>query len=193
MSSVRVMTVCAAAAVWIGSLAGVAARFAPSPAPAGEQGGPPAPAAAKAQVSKTADWTVLAPEDGGKALFLKRCHMCHNLATVLATRGDREFWAGSVTSMIPYGARIPYKDIEPLVAYLSTHFGPDKPRLIVPIDINTASKAVLGLLAPIASHAEAIVRARENGRLFKSAEDLIGFDGITAEELKKVRPFITGR
>jgi DNA uptake protein ComE-like DNA-binding protein len=138
----------------------------------------------------TADWNVLAPDAKGKEILVKRCYVCHNLAVVVTTRGDRELWAGLIMAMIGQGADIPADDMEPLTNYLSTQFGEDKPRLAVPVDINKASQEILRLLPPIAVHAEAIVKARETAR-FGTPEDLLKIEGITPELLKKLRPFIS--
>jgi DNA uptake protein ComE-like DNA-binding protein len=138
----------------------------------------------------TADWNVLAPDVKGKEVLVKRCYVCHNLAAVVSSRGDRDIWAGLITSMIGQGADIPADDMEPLTVYLSTQFGPDKPRLVVPVDVNSASLDVLRLLPPIAAQADAIVKARDAGR-FSSPEDLLKIEGITPEQFKKVRPFLS--
>lgn len=138
-----------------------------------------------------ADWNVLAPEVRGKDLLVSGCSACHNLSMIVTLRGDREFWSGQITAMAVYGADIPTDDAEPLVNYLSTQFGPDTLRLAVPVDINKASKEELRLLPPIAAQAEAIVNAREARGRFSAPEDLLKIEGITQEQFKEVRPFIS--
>ena len=138
-----------------------------------------------------ADWNVLAPEVQGKDLLVSRCSVCHNLSMTVTLRGDHEFWSGQITAMAVYGADIPADDVEPLVNYLTTQFGPDKLRLAVPVDINKASKEVLRLLPPVAAQAEAIVNARETRGRFSAPEDLLTIEGITQEQFKRVRPFIS--
>ena len=140
-----------------------------------------------------ADWSVLAPEVPGKDLMVSRCSGCHNLSTTVTSRGDREYWSGRITAMVVLGADMPAGDVEPLVNYLSTHFGPDKLRLAIPVDINTAGKEVLRLLPPIAAQAEAIVNAREARGRFTAPEDLLKIEGITQEQFKQVRPFISAQ
>lgn len=181
------------AVMWIISVgSGLAGEAHQSPPGASKAaGGTQATAGAKSLAM--ADWNVLAPEVQGKDLLVSRCSACHNLSMTVTSRGDREFWSGQITAMAVYGADIPADDVEPLVNYLSTQFGPDKLRLAVPVDINKASKEVLRLLPPVAAQAEAIVNAREARGRFSAPEDLLKIEGITQEQFKKVRPFISAQ
>ena len=167
---------------------------------AGEAGQPPPDASKAAAVTQAAatatslamaDWNVLAPDVQGKDLLLSGCSSCHNLSIIVTLRGDREFWSGQITAMAVFGADIVPNDAEPLLKYLSTQFGPDKLRLALPVDINKAGKDLLRLLPPVAAQAEAIVNAREARGRFSAPEDLLKIEGITQEQFKKVRPFIS--
>jgi cytochrome c5 len=179
--------------MWIISVgSGLAGEARQSP-PAASKAAAGTQATADATSLAMADWNVLAPEAPGRDLVVSRCYVCHNLSTIVTSRGDREFWSGRITAMIVNGADIPADDVEPLVNYLSTQFGPDKVRLAVPININKASKEVLRLLPPIAPMAEAIVNAREARERFSAPEDLLTIKAITREQFKKVRPFISAQ
>ena len=158
----------------------------PSPNPAFGRAASP-----RADASATKDWSVFLPEDPAKALIVKTCSNCHDLARVVRLRGDQDFWNELVFTMITNGADIANEDVDPITKYLSTQLSPDRERLSVPININTAKPEALRLLSPIASQVDNIVKAREAGAKFDAPEDLLKIDGITKEALEKVTPFIS--
>ena len=70
----------------------------------------------------TLDGSAHASGMGGEMLT-QQCRMCHELATVTMRRASPEEWREIVQRMITYGAQVP--DMDLMVDYLSTHFGPE--------------------------------------------------------------------
>lgn len=167
------------------ALEGSAAAAAAAPAAA-----PPAlPAARGAGVL---DWRVLAPDGPGKDLLVQRCFVCHDLSVIVSSRGDSQFWQDSITKMVAQGANVQAADIPPLVAYLSTHFAANRPRLALPLNINTATAEQLALIPPLAAYVDAIIALRSTAR-FARVEDLTKVAGLTEAVVQKVKPLLTAR
>lgn len=141
--------------------------------------------------SEVRDWTVFMPDEPTKALVVKDCFSCHDIERVVKLRGNHDFWTDLIWNMVSNGADISREDVERMAKYLSVHLGPNQAPLVLPININTANRGILGLLAPIASHADEIIRAREHGTQFTSIEDLLKVPGITTEDIEKIKPFIS--
>lgn len=137
------------------------------------------------------DWTVFLPDDASKALVVNHCFSCHDMERVVKLRGNREFWTDLIWNMITNGADIPRDDVESMAKYLSVNLGPNRPPLVLPMNINAAAQDVLGLLAPLASHTNDIIRAREHGTRFVNVEDLLKIPGITREDIEKVNAFVS--
>jgi DNA uptake protein ComE-like DNA-binding protein len=93
--------------------------------------------------------------------------------------------------MIGNGADIERDKAEALIAYFSVFLGPNQPKLVVPININTATVEVFRMVAPLASHAGDIVKTRTELKRFDAPEDLLRVKGITKEDFERVRPFIS--
>ena len=140
----------------------------------------------------TADWRLLFPEDPVKQKIVDNCSACHDLRFVLSTRFDESHWEDTVWTMVSNGAKIELDDVPAIVKYLSTHFGPDKKPLALPVDINTAPIDQLMLIPALAPHAQAIVKAREASR-FTAIDGLLGIEGITKDALEKTKPFLIVR
>lgn len=78
------------------------------------------------------DWSSALPDGEGKGLLLGACTQCHSLNHVALLRKDAKGWEHTMHDMIMRGAQVHAHEIEPMVAYLARHFGPDSPPLIPP-------------------------------------------------------------
>lgn len=136
------------------------------------------------------DWKALFPDDPSKTLVITTCSACHGLEQIVIRRGDKGFWSDIVYTMVSNGADIQDEDVPKVVKYFSTYFDDSKPVLKVPININTATADVFKLLPPIADHAEDIVKKRDDLKGFQKVDDLLQVNGLTKEQLDKVRGFL---
>jgi hypothetical protein len=138
-------------------------------------------------------WDVLLPEGSGKEVLTQRCSVCHGLDMIVFARGDNSFWQDTLTRMIGNGADLKNEEIPPLAEYLAPSFGQDRPKLVLPLDINSADAATLRLLPPLASCADAIVQARTKNGGFQQVDDLLKVENVTPAILDQVRPFLAAR
>jgi hypothetical protein len=65
-------------------------------------------------------------ERAGK-LFVEACTACHTLDRVRSQRLTSEEWRGTIAGMISEGIALTDEEVDLVVAYLTTHFGPDTP------------------------------------------------------------------
>ncbi|MEE2822014.1 MAG: hypothetical protein VYA53_03435 [Acidobacteriota bacterium] len=79
------------------------------------------------------------PEGEGKAMVTSVCTTCHSLGTVLTNRGTGEEWEQTVNEMITRGAQIFPDEIETMVDYLGTHYGPRQASSAAPSTSSVAS------------------------------------------------------
>lgn len=135
------------------------------------------------------DWSVFLPEDRMKATALK-CGSCHGLEMAVNLRGDASFWQDLVGTMKSYGFDIQKDESEELIRYFSRYFDDNRPSLVLPINLNAADPATLGLLAPLAAHTGEILNSR-NEKVFESVDDLLKVKGISKEDIEQIRPFVS--
>jgi hypothetical protein len=74
----------------------------------------------------TAQTTAPMPDGPGKAVIQKACAGCHSLKVVTSKRATHDEWAALVDQMISKGAEVSDDDLEVVVQYLATHYGPVK-------------------------------------------------------------------
>ena len=60
----------------------------------------------------------------GAVLLQDRCGTCHGLDRVTSVRKTREEWEQTVTGMVAKGAKLDQDELETLIAYLATTYGP---------------------------------------------------------------------
>ena len=65
------------------------------------------------------------PDGPGKALVTERCLLCHGAGMIAQQRKDAAAWGRTVTQMRAWGTPIQDQDQALVVAYLTSHFGPD--------------------------------------------------------------------
>lgn len=78
-----------------------------------------APAVAPPQPKK-----VELPEGDGKPLAVEYCQDCHRLTNLSRSHKSADDWHETVETMIDRGARLPPENVDALVQYLATNFGP---------------------------------------------------------------------
>ncbi len=156
------------------------------------------------------------PEAPGKAVIIRACLPCHNVKVTTAKRstGSAEEWTQVVDKMMSQGAELSDDDIDLVVKYLATYYGPTsaksknaassetagtpsaadtisptpKPHSTIPLHVNKASAEELeSSLGLSKDEAEAIVRYREQHGDFKSWEELAAVPGVPAQEIKAIQ------
>jgi competence ComEA-like helix-hairpin-helix protein len=71
----------------------------------------------------TADTNTL-PDGAGKAIVQKQCVMCHSLSVVTTKRASHTEWTQVVNQMVSRGADLSDDEIDTVIEYLSSHYGP---------------------------------------------------------------------
>jgi len=138
------------------------------------------------------DWSLLLPEDEGKAEVTLACSNCHGLKQLLTLKKTKSGWQASVRKMVAtYQVPVDREDLPLVVGYLAKHFGESNPVEQAPINVNTGAAAALERLPGIsAEKAQAIITCREANGSFASVDDLLRVKGIDRETLKKIMPLI---
>ena len=67
------------------------------------------------------------PEGAGKVIAQRMCTTCHGLEEITHTKNTEARWATVVDDMVARGAQGTDAEIEVLIRYLATHFGPGGP------------------------------------------------------------------
>jgi hypothetical protein len=80
------------------------------------------------------------PEGAMQAKAVTACTECHEARIVVQQRLGKAAWTKEVDKMIKWGAVVDAQDHDPLVDYLSTNFGTDKPEYIAEHSRTAATK-----------------------------------------------------
>lgn len=103
------------------------------------------------------------PPGEGQALVARSCTGCHDLGGTVRLRATAAKWEALVLDMGARGAPIEIDDVDPMVRYLSTVFGPKAPPFV---DAESATKAELIKLPGVSPEgAERLIAARSQGAL----------------------------
>lgn len=127
------------------------------------------------------------PPGEGKALVVSRCTVCHDLRGMMQLRKAPPGWEAIVLDMGARGAPITLDDIDPLVKYLSTAFGPEAPPFT---DVNSASKAELTKLPGVAPEAADRLIARRGTGPLTSAEQVRTAFGLNTQAFDKIKYYV---
>ena len=66
------------------------------------------------------------PNGLGKSTLMASCNTgCHSVSQVMGEHQTADQWNSTITNMINFGANVPDDQIDTLVAYLATNFGPE--------------------------------------------------------------------
>lgn len=70
------------------------------------------------------------PEGPLEAKAVTACTECHEARIIVQQRLNKAAWTKEVDKMIKWGALVEPEDHDPLIDYLSTNFGVDKPEYV---------------------------------------------------------------
>jgi mono/diheme cytochrome c family protein len=127
------------------------------------------------------------PPGEGKALVAKGCVGCHDLGGTVRLRAAAPKWEALVLDMGARGAPIELDDVDPIVRYLSTVFGPNAPPFI---DANAASKVELIKLPGVSPEAaDRLIAARSAGPL-SSADQVRTALGLDTPAFEKIKYYV---
>lgn len=105
---------------------------------------PSADASASADARASADASASATT-GGETLVREACLSCHSTQMLAQQRLTPAQWSKTVTKMVTWGANLEPAQVGPLVAYLSSNYGPDAG----PYELETVTAAAaLAEIAP---------------------------------------------
>ena len=65
------------------------------------------------------------PEGEGSEIARRACHDCHAPIVITASRLTAAQWSARVDAMLAKGAKVEDDEIDVLIDYLATHFGPN--------------------------------------------------------------------
>jgi hypothetical protein len=124
------------------------------------------------------------PPGDGQALVAKACVGCHDLGGTVRLRAAAPKWEALLLDMGARGAPIEVDDIDPMVKYLSSVFGPQAPPFV---DVNAATKAELIKLPGVAPEAaDRLIAARSSTPLSSAAQvqAALGLDETAFQKIK---------
>jgi competence protein ComEA len=122
------------------------------------------------------------PAGPGKDATLKYCATCHSAEQAVSLRQGQEEWAGTIEKMVGMGAKVPDDSYDPILTYLTKHFGADAP---LPVKVNKASAVELeSLLLLKRSEAAAILQYRAEHGDFKTIDDLRKVPGVDFKKIE---------
>ena len=131
------------------------------------------------------------PSGKGKEIVQQHCSGCHALKVVTSKRASKPQWASIVDQMVSRGAEVDDDDIEVVVEYLATNFGPLKSGAgaagshLKSVNVNTATAGQLAaVLGVSAKDAAAIVTYRQQNGSFKQWTDLTKVPGIETRKVE---------
>jgi competence ComEA-like helix-hairpin-helix protein len=123
------------------------------------------------------------PDGAGKVVTEKMCTPCHGLENVVKARLTKDRWGKEVDDMVARGATGTDDEIEQVINYLATNFGPP-----TKVNVNTAAAANLAsALGLPTSDAAAIVSYRNANGRFKDLKDLAKVPGIDAKKIESAK------
>ena len=164
------------------------------PLQAGAQATPPPPGGSS-----------LLPPGAGKEIVERSCVACHSLDVVTAERGSTAHWAQVINQMVGRGADLSDPEIDTVVKYLSSHFGPagSETKAATPstsssgstpgsttgrIDVNTATaQEIESFLGLGQNQAEAIVEYRKKNGKFKTWQDVAAIPEETPNQIEALQ------
>lgn len=158
----------------LGALAGTAIILFPFSASALFQPQSQSPASAKQEL----------PSGPGRDAFAHTCSGCHVLTVVTTQRKTADSWADTAVEMRNRGANASDDELEQIVQYLATNFGPKSTPSQINININAAvASEIAAALSLPQTEAEAIVAYRDKNGKFK---DVAALEVVPSVESAKI-------
>jgi competence ComEA-like helix-hairpin-helix protein len=111
------------------------------------------------------------PESEDKETVTSTCSACHTLARVAANNRDKAQWTQTIKAHNTRGLKLEQDEIDVVVRYLSTYFGPK-------VYLNTATAEELTALPHIDKKlADTLISYRQQHGPFKSPDDVVNVIG----------------
>ena len=135
------------------------------------------------------DWAALLPEGEGRLQASVYCASCHSLKNIVADRrADESGWKDTVERMVySNGATVTDEDISIISHYLAQHFGPETPKLQLPVSVNAAPKEVLRMLPGITEEdAAKLLAARAQEKINLARLESI----LSKQKADRIKPLI---
>ena len=147
----------------------------------------------------------LLPPGAGKPIVQRVCVACHNLDVVTSEPGSAAHWTQVVNQMVGRGMDLSDPEIDTVVKYLSSHFGPVGPSAssgestpltsgatASRVNVNTASaqefQSSLGLSQ---KEAEAVVQYRKKNGKFKTWQDVAAVPEVSPNQIEALQDRLT--
>jgi competence protein ComEA len=122
------------------------------------------------------------PDGPGKAATIRVCGKCHSPERAASLHQRRSAWEDTIVKMMKLGAEGSDEELDAVLGYLSTHFGPEAPK---PLEINKARAVDLeAVLLLRRSQAEAVIAYRTQHGDFKSVDDLRKVPGLDFQKIE---------
>jgi competence ComEA-like helix-hairpin-helix protein len=124
------------------------------------------------------------PPGKGKDIIEGTCGECHGLENVTSLHQTKDVWQGLVEDMVGKGADLKPAEVDIVVEYLATNFGPL-------VNVNRAiAKDLAEKLGLTAAEADLIVKYRTDHGSFKTIDDLYKA-GVDRAKLDRKKDQIT--
>ncbi len=122
------------------------------------------------------------PAGPGHDTVVRVCSGCHVATLITSQRKSADDWTTTVIEMRNRGASASDEELEGIVQYLATNFGPTAAPLR--INVNTATAAdIAGALSLTVAQSEAVVAYRDKNGKFK---DLAALEQVPSIDTAKV-------
>lgn len=128
------------------------------------------------------------PAGKGQEVVKKVCAGCHAFTVITQNHATRDRWEAIVENMVSRGAEATDNEIDQMVEYLATHFGPSSQQKV---NVNKAAAEELATaLALPAERAAAIVEYRASHGSFKDLDGLKKVPGIDSKRIEERKDWI---
>ena len=122
---------------------------------------------------------VILPEGKGKDSVEAACTECHTAERIVRQSLTIDQWRNTIREMVENGAALNPEEWDPVAAYLTKNFGPDRK---VNVNKGTA-KEISAALQWTMAQAEAMVAYRMTNGDFKELKDLEKVRGLDAKNI----------
>lgn len=143
----------------------------------------------------------LLPPGAGKPIVQRACAGCHGLNVVTSESGSAAHWTQVVNQMIGRGANLSDPEIDTVVKYLSSHFGPagrsassggstpsTSGATSDRVNVNTASAQELqSSLGFSPKEAEGVVEYRKKNGKFKTWQDVAEVPEVSPNQIEALQ------